>query len=91
MKTVIQSRRLKAGVTLREIAKAMGPGFSAARLSLIERALVPITADHEALILEAIGRLGPLCANRRRIVEVAREVDFAPFLADLRQLREAHA
>lgn len=90
MKTAVQDHRLKAGLTLREIAKAMGPGFSAARLSLAERGLIHISSQEEALILEAIDRLGPLCADRRCIVEVAREVDFAPFLADLREVRSVH-
>jgi hypothetical protein len=91
MKTAIQDRRVKAGVTLRELAKALGPNFSTARLSLAERALIRIPAHEEKLILESIDRLGPLCANRRRIVEVAREVDFGPILADLREARAAHA
>jgi len=91
MKTAIQDRRVRAGVTLRELAKAMGPNFSAAKLSLAERALIQIPAHEERMILAAIDRLGPLCENRRRIVEVARKVDFGPCLADLREARAAHA
>jgi len=91
MKTAIQERRLQAGLTLRELAKAMGPNFSVAKLSLAERALIQIPAYEERMVLAAIDRLGPLCADRRRILEVAREVDFAPCLTDIREARAAHA
>jgi hypothetical protein len=86
MKTVIQDHRSRAGVTLLDISKALGPGFSAARVSLAERGLIRISAQDDVRILEAIRRLGPLCGDRRRIVEVAREIDFAPQLADLREV-----
>jgi hypothetical protein len=91
MKTRMQDRRIKVGVTLRELAKALGPNFSTARLSLAERALIQIPADEERMILAAIDRLGPLCADRRRIREVAREIDFSPCLADLRDAQSVHA
>lgn len=82
---------MNEGVTLRELAKALGPNFSAARLSLAERALIQIPAHEERMILAAIDRLGPLCADRRRIREVAREIDFSPCLADLRGAHSVHA
>ncbi len=91
MKTELQDRRLKAGLTLRELSSALGPGFSTWRLSVAERALVKISAHEERMILAAIERLGPLCADRRHIRAVAREIDFAPTLADLRESRSAHA
>jgi hypothetical protein len=91
MKTELQNRRLKAGLTLRELAKALGPGFSTYRLSVAERALIQIPAHEERMILAAIDRLGPLCADRRRIREVAREIDFSPCLADLREAQSVHA
>jgi hypothetical protein len=84
MKTVIQEGRLAAGLTLRELSKGLGPGFSPARLSLAERNLIQIPAHEERAIMEAIDRLGPLCANRRRIVEIAKDLDLRPFV------REAH-
>ena len=85
MKTSIRERRIQSGLTLREMSKALGWGFSPAKLSLAERGLVQIPEHEENAILEAIERLAPLCANRRRIVEIAREIDFAPLLTDLRQ------
>lgn len=91
MKTAIQERRLQAGVRLQELSKAMGPGFSVGKLSMAERALIQIPAHEERIILAAIDRLGPLCATRRHIRKVAREIDFAPCLADLREGRAAHA
>lgn len=84
MKTKIQERRLAAGLTLRELAAGLGPGSSAATLSRIERALIQIAPHQEREILQVIDRLGPLCANRRRIVEIAKDIDFAPLV------REAH-
>ena len=91
MKTAIQDRRAKAGVTLRELAKAMGPNFSAARLSLAERGLVRIPTHEEKMVLAAIDRLEPLCADRRRIRTMANEIDFAPCLADIREARAVSA
>jgi len=88
-KSIIQKRRLEAGLTLREIAKAMGPGFSRARLSILERGLTNIPTGDQAAILETIERLAPLHQQRRRIVAIARDIDFAPFVADVRDARHA--
>ena len=92
-KSIIQKRRLEAHLTLREIAKAMGPGFSRARLSILERGLtnVPVPTSDQAAILETIERLAPLHQHRRRIVAIARDMDFAPFVADVRDARRASA
>jgi len=90
-KSIIQKRRLEAGLTLREIAKAMGPGFSRARLSILERGLTNVPARDQAAILETIDRLAPLHQHRRRIVAIARDIDFALFVTDVRDARSASA
>lgn len=87
MKTVMQYRRQKAGLTLRDIAKALGPGFSPARLSLCERGLIKAPAHDQAAILETIERLAPLHQQRQRIARMVRDMDFAPFVADVRDAR----
>ena len=91
METVMREKRIQAELTLREIGKALGKGFSAAKLSLAERARIKISAHDEVAILAGITRLGPLSKGRRRIVEVARDMDFAPFVADVREARCAAA
>jgi hypothetical protein len=85
MLTRLQQCRQISNVSLRELARVLGPGFSAARLSLAERGLIELPNGQELLILEVIGRLAPLCQNRRRILEAAREIDFAPLFADVRE------
>lgn len=45
MATILQRRRNEAGLTLRELAKALGPGFCYVRLSLAERNLINIPAS----------------------------------------------
>ena len=86
METIIQRKRIEARLTLRELARALESwrGFSRARLSLAERGLINIPASDKAVILEVIERLAPLHKQRRRIVAVARDMDFAPFVADMR-------
>jgi transcriptional regulator with XRE-family HTH domain len=88
-KSIIQKRRLEAGLTLRVIAKAMGPGFSPARLSNMERGLTNLSAGDQAAILEAIERLAPLDRHRRRIAQIVRDMDFAPLVADVHEARQA--
>jgi transcriptional regulator with XRE-family HTH domain len=84
---IVKKRRIEFGLTLRDLAKALGPGFSPARLSLSERGLVDMPAHDQRAVLEAIERLAPLCKHRRRIVELARDMDLAPFVADVRAAR----
>jgi hypothetical protein len=91
METVIREKRIQSRLTLRELAKALGEGFSPARLSLAERGIIKIPVHDELAIFEAIIRLAPLSEGRRRIVEVARDIDFAPFVADVREARYAGA
>jgi hypothetical protein len=91
METVIRAKRVQSGLTLREIAKALGEGFSPARVSLAERGIIQIPVHDESAILETIARLAPLSEGRRRIVEIARDMDFAPFVAHVREARCAAA
>jgi len=87
----IREKRIKSGLTLRELAKALGDGFSPARVSLAERGLITLPARDEKAILEAIERLAPLQQHRRKIVEIARRMDFAQFVADVREARYSAA
>ena len=60
-------------------------------MSLAERGIIQIPAHDELAILEAITRLAPLSEGRRRIAEIARDLDLAPFVADVREARSAAA
>lgn len=84
MVTIIREKRVKLGLTLRDISNALGKGFSQAKISLAERGLTNLSVRDQAVILEAIERLAPLHQQRRRIVAIARDMDFAPFVADVR-------
>jgi len=87
--TVIQKRRHEAGLTIRDLAKALGFGFSIGRLSMGERGLLKLPAEDQKVILGTIERLAPLCKHRRRIVELAKNIDFAPVIAEVRDARAA--
>jgi hypothetical protein len=72
-------------LTLRDISNALRKGFSQAKVSLAERGLISLSDQDKKAILEAIERLAPLQQHRRRIVAIARDIDFAPFVADVRE------
>jgi hypothetical protein len=91
METIIQQRRREAGLTIRDLAKALGPGFSIGRLSMGERGLIDIPAHDEKAILGAIERLAPLHRHRRKILTLARDMDFGNLVADVREARCAAA
>jgi transcriptional regulator with XRE-family HTH domain len=91
METILRGKRMQSGLTLRELAKALGEGFSPARVSLAERGLISLPAHDKTAILETIERLAPLHQHRRRIAAIARDIDFAPFVADVREARCAQA
>jgi hypothetical protein len=86
MGTVIREKRVRAGLTLRAISSALGKGFSQARISLGERSLADLSVSDQVVILEAIERLAPLEQQRRRIIQMARDVDFSQLVADEREL-----
>jgi hypothetical protein len=54
-------------------------------LNLAERGVIRLRPWKEAAILEATNRLAPLSGRRKRIVETAREIDFAEYCGDIRQ------
>ena len=91
MGTVIRQKRIESGLTLREIARALGPGFSLGKLSMGERGVIKLSARDEATILAVIRRLAPLSNGRRRIIKTARDMNLATFVADMREGRVAAA
>jgi transcriptional regulator with XRE-family HTH domain len=87
MKMTMREKRIQSGLTLRDISNALGKGFSQAKISLAERGLTNISVSDQVVILEAIERLTPLNQHRHRIAEIVRDMDFAPFVADVRAAR----
>jgi hypothetical protein len=84
MKTEIRSRRREVGISLDELAAALGPGFSRARLSIAERGLIELPRLEEELVLVAIERLGSLRGQVRRVIETAQSLDLVSFCKDIR-------
>lgn len=85
MKQGLKERRKQLGVSLDELAAALGPGFSRARLSIAERGLVELSvAEHEA-VLAAIERIGELRSEVRSVVERAQRVNLAALCIDIRE------
>ena len=72
----LKERRKQLGVSLDELAAALGPGFSRARLSIAERGLIEIPESDQKAVLMAIERIGQLHAEVRDVVEKAQRVDF---------------
>lgn len=90
--TDVRKARKKVGVNLNELAAVLGPGFSAARLSLAERNLIPLLEPERAVILAAIHKLGALHFEANAIAERALNLDFASHCEDIRrQARAIHA
>jgi len=83
--TTLKERRRELGVSLDELAAALGPGFSRARLSVAERGLIQLSHSEEELIFETVERLGDLRSQVRRVVETASCIDLVSMCADLRQ------
>ena len=81
----IKKRRKEVGVSLDELAAALGPGFSRARLSIAERGLIVLSEAESEVVLAAIERIGNLRSEVRVVVEMAERVNLAEFCADLRQ------
>ena len=87
MEVELKNRRRALGVSLDQIAAALGPGFSRARLSIAERGLIELSVSERKIIMEAIERLGQI----RRVVDVAESLDLTGLCADLRQQAAASA
>jgi hypothetical protein len=83
--TQLRSRRKSLGVSLDELAAVLGPGFSRARLSVAERALIQLTEAEGAVVAEAIERLGNLRSQAREIARSALNLNFVADCADIRQ------
>lgn len=71
-------------MSLRDLSRAMGRGFSTATLNLAERGVITLPKWKEAAILEAIDRLASLSECRKRIIETARAIDFSEYCDDIR-------
>jgi len=81
----MKGRRKQLGLSLDELAAALGPGFSRARLSIAERGLIALSdAEHE-VVLAAIERLGDLRSQVRRVIETAQSIDLISHCSDIRQ------
>lgn len=84
MELCCRERRRALGVSLDELAAALGPGFSRARLSVAERGLISLTNAEQQIILEAIERLGSVRLRVRSAIQMGR-VDSIGCCSDLRQ------
>lgn len=90
--TTILTERIAAKLSLRELSDMLGhDGFSPAKLSLVERGLIPVTAHDEKLILATIRRVAQLSRARKGILASARQIDLGEFVSDLREGRAAVA
>ena len=81
----LKEHRKRLGVSLDELAAALGPGFSRARLSIAERGLIDLSEAEREVVLAAIERIGSLRSEVRSVVERAERVNLAEFCADLRR------
>jgi hypothetical protein len=77
--------RKELGVSLDELSAVLGPGFSRARLSVLERGLRPVSDAEQAVIASAIERIGQIRAQVRSVVRTASSIDLVPLCADIRQ------
>ncbi len=81
----IKQRRKALGVSLDELAAALGSGFSRARLSVAERGLIELPESEQEMVLAAVERIGSLRSEVRSVVKMAERVNLAVFCADIRQ------
>jgi hypothetical protein len=80
----LREQRRSLGVSLDELAAALGPGFSRARLSIAERGLIALTHAEQQIVSEAIERLGSIRTQIRYAVKAA-QVDLVGYCSDLRK------
>jgi hypothetical protein len=85
MSSNFRKLRRSLGVSLDELAAALGPGFSRARLSVAERGLIALSEAEQQVVVEAIERLGSLRSQVRRVVETAQGIDLVGYCSDIRQ------
>lgn len=79
----LRKKRLDAGLTLNELAKALGGRVSVSRLSLMERGLYKSMPSDEQLILAVIKQIAPVSQSRRRVAELATKIDFRRFTTNI--------
>jgi hypothetical protein len=92
MAVTLRNRRKSFGVSLDELAAALGPGFSRARLSIAERGLIPLSPSEESVVLAAIDRLGEVHSETRSIIEGALSIGSRRAYEDIRkQAQSLHA
>lgn len=85
MERSLKAFRKTQGVSLDELAAALGPGFSRARLSIAERGLIELSASEQSAVRAAIERIGTLRSQVRSVVERAERLNLADFCADIRE------
>jgi hypothetical protein len=78
----LKRRRKELGISLDELAAALGPGFCRARLSTAERNLIRLSPAEHEIVLAAIERLGRIRSQVQRILETAQSLDLC---ADIRR------
>jgi hypothetical protein len=81
----LKEHRKQFSVSLDELAAALGPGFSRARLSIAERGLIELSESEREVVLAAIERIGALRSEVRSHVERAQSVSLAALCGDLRE------
>jgi transcriptional regulator with XRE-family HTH domain len=87
----IKQRRKELGVSLDELAAALGSGFSRARLSVAERGLIELYQDEQKMVLAVIERIGALRSEVRSVVKRSERVNLAAWCADLRHREQVGA
>ena len=91
MQTGLRSHRKAWGISLDDLSRVLGSGFSRARLSIAERGLIELTESERQVILEGIERLGILHAQIRRDSDVAQKHGLIGVRADLQRRTAALA
>jgi predicted transcriptional regulator len=81
----IKTTRKQLGVSQSELAAVLGPGWSQARLSLLERGLIPVSTKEREVIFAALDRVGTLRHEIRTIIEEAGSINLAAHCVDIRE------
>jgi hypothetical protein len=85
----LNSKRKSRHVSLNELSAVLGPGFSAARLSLAERGYAHLSEAEQAVVFAAIDKLGRLRAEAKSIAEKALNLNLVSACTDIRQQAQA--
>ena len=87
----IRQRRQQLGVSLDEIAAALGSGFSRARVSAAERGLLRLEDWEIKMIRAAVERIGEVRGRIREVLQLSAQIDLAALCQDIREGRLHHA